>query len=169
MISGNIGSAYLNSYIKEKIWTSLGPEFGEDAGRAQVIKSLYGLITLAYAWYEIFTSTIPDFGFRLSKIMPCLWYKLANDGKSYDYFFHHVDDFLHTSDEFKEFLTYLKKKYTITGGVFPDVHLGMNIQRDDSGITLSSHEYIQQAVDRVKHLTGRSELKTHDTHTIHNW
>ena len=45
----------------------------------------------------------------------------------------------------------------------------MNIQRDDSGIILSSHEYIQQAVDRVKLLTGRTELKTYDTHTVDNW
>ena len=128
VISGDIGCAYLNSYTKEKIWTSLGPEFGEDAGRAQVIKSLYGLITSAHAWYEIFTSAIRDFGFRPSKIMPCLWYKLAKDGKSYDYLSHHVDDFLHTSDDYEGFLTYLRKKYTVTGGVFPDVHLGMNIQ-----------------------------------------
>ena len=101
--------------------------------------------------------------------MPCLWYKLAKDGSSYDYLSHHVDDFLHTSDKPEEFLAHLKKKYTVTGGTFPDVHLGMNIKRDDSGITLSSHEYIQQAVDRVKHLTGRDELKTYDTHTVDNW
>ena len=58
MISGDIGSAYLNSYTKEKIWTSLGPEFGENDGRARVIKSLYGLIVSAHAWYELFTSGI---------------------------------------------------------------------------------------------------------------
>ena len=51
VISGDIGSTYLNSYTKEKIWTSLGPEFGKDAGRAQVIRSLYDLITSAHAWY----------------------------------------------------------------------------------------------------------------------
>ena len=45
MVSGDVGSAYLNSYTKEKIWTSLGPEFGENAGRVQVIESLYGLLT----------------------------------------------------------------------------------------------------------------------------
>ena len=168
VIFGDISSTYLNSYTKETIWTSLGPEFGKDAGRAQVIKSVYGLITSAHAWYEIFTSAIQDFGFRPSKIMPCLWYKLAKDETSYDYVSHHVDDFLHTSDDYEELLTFLRKKYTFSGGVFPAVHLGMNIQRDDSGITLSSHEYIQQAVDRVKHLTGRSKLKTFDTHTAVN-
>ena len=45
----------------------------------------------------------------------------------------------------------------------------MNIKRDDSGITLSSHEYIQQAVDGVKHLTSREKLKTYDTHTVEKW
>ena len=169
VVSSNIGSADLNSYTNEKIWTSLGSEFGEDVRRAQVIKSLYGLINSAHAWYEIFTSAIRDFGFWPSKIMPCLWHKLAKDGESYSYLSRHVDDFLHTSDDCEEFLNYLRKKYTATGGVFPDVHLGMNIQRDDSGIALSSHEYIQQAVDRVKHLTGRSELKIYDTHTPVNW
>ena len=109
MVSGDVGSAYLNSYTKEKIWTSLGPEFGENAGRVQVIKSLYGLITSARAWYELFTSEIRDFGFLPSKIMPCLWYKLAKDGKSYDYLSHHVDDFLHTSDDTTEFMEHLKK------------------------------------------------------------
>ena len=34
LISDDVSSAYLNGYTKEKIWTSLGPECGEDAGRA---------------------------------------------------------------------------------------------------------------------------------------
>ena len=50
LISGDVGSAYLHSYTKEKIWTTLGPEFGEEAGRAKVVQSLYGLITSAHAW-----------------------------------------------------------------------------------------------------------------------
>ena len=61
--------------------------------------------------------------------MPCLWYMPAKDGKSYDYLSHHVDDFLHTSDGFSKFLEYLRKEYTVTGGKFPDVHLGMNVKR----------------------------------------
>ena len=67
-----MGSAYLHSYTKEKIWTTLGSEFGEEAGRAKVVKSLYGLITSAHAWYKVFTTTIRNFGFIPRKIMPCL-------------------------------------------------------------------------------------------------
>ena len=130
LVSGDIGSAYLNSYTKEKIWTTLGPEFGGIAGRAQVIKSLYGLITSAHAWFELFTSTIRKYGFKSSSVMPCLWYKLAEEGESYDYLSHHVDDFLITSNECNNFIKTLKKEYAVIGGEFPSMHLGMNLQQD---------------------------------------
>ena len=79
LISGDIGSAYLHSYTKEKIWTTLGTEVGKDSGQVQVIKSLYGLITSAHDWSEVFTSTIRSFGFKRSKVMPCFWYTSAKD------------------------------------------------------------------------------------------
>ena len=49
LISGDVGSAYLNSFTQEKIWTVLGPEFGDAEGKVEVVKSLYGLITSANA------------------------------------------------------------------------------------------------------------------------
>jgi hypothetical protein len=33
VIMGNIENAYLTAPITEKVWTVLGPEFGEDAGK----------------------------------------------------------------------------------------------------------------------------------------
>ena len=99
LVLGDIGSAYVNSYTKKKIWKTLGPKFGGIAGRAQVIKSLYGLITSAPTWFELFTGTIRKYRFKSSSVMPCLWYNLAEDGESYDYLFHRADDFLITSDE----------------------------------------------------------------------
>ena len=57
--------------------------------------------------------------------MRCFWYKLFKDGKSYDYLTHHVDDFLLTSDEFVEFIEYLKKGYVVTGREFPSIHQGI--------------------------------------------
>ena len=72
VILGDISSAYLNRYTKEKIWTNLSPEFGDVTGRVQVKKSLYGLITSAHVWFEALTKIIRDFGFTPSKIMPCL-------------------------------------------------------------------------------------------------
>ena len=87
-----------------------------------MIRSLYGLIKSAHAWFEVFTSTIRSFGLKPSKVMPCFWYKLARDRKSYGYVTYHVDDFLLTSDEFAEFIETLRKDYVVTGGEFPSVH-----------------------------------------------
>jgi hypothetical protein len=40
----DIENAYLMAPITDKVWTVLGPEFGDDAGnRALIVRSLYGL------------------------------------------------------------------------------------------------------------------------------
>jgi hypothetical protein len=40
----DIENAYLAAPITEKVWTVLGPEFGDDAGkRALIVRALYGL------------------------------------------------------------------------------------------------------------------------------
>jgi hypothetical protein len=40
----DIENAYLTAPITEKVWTVLGPEFGDDTGkRALIVRSLYGL------------------------------------------------------------------------------------------------------------------------------
>jgi hypothetical protein len=42
--TADIENAYLTSPIGEKIWCTLGPEFGGDAGkRAIIVRALYGL------------------------------------------------------------------------------------------------------------------------------
>jgi hypothetical protein len=40
----DIENAYLTATITEKVWTLLGPEFGDDAGkRALIVRALYVL------------------------------------------------------------------------------------------------------------------------------
>jgi hypothetical protein len=40
----DIGNAYLAAPITEKVWTVLGPEYGDDSGkRALIVRALYGL------------------------------------------------------------------------------------------------------------------------------
>ncbi|KAL7524009.1 hypothetical protein ACHAWF_000783 [Thalassiosira exigua] len=41
---GDVMNAYITAPVQEKIWTVLGPEFGEDEGKkAIIVRSLYGL------------------------------------------------------------------------------------------------------------------------------
>jgi hypothetical protein len=47
----DIENAYLTARITEKVWTVLGPEFGDDAGkRALIVRALYGLISASAAF-----------------------------------------------------------------------------------------------------------------------
>ena len=41
---GNVLNAYITAPVKEKVWTILGPKFGNDSGKSAVIvRALYGL------------------------------------------------------------------------------------------------------------------------------
>lgn len=92
----------------------------EDAGRAHVIKYLYGIITSAHAWYEVFTVITWEYGFKTRNIIPCLWYQLAKECVSHDCLSNRVDNFLYTSDKFLDFLEHLKKNTPL-----PEVHSRM--------------------------------------------
>ena len=132
IVGGDIGSAYLNAFTKEKIWSILGIEFGENMKDrvVQVVKALYGLKTSANAWFLHLSESLSNLGFKQSKIDSALWYKPRADGSGYDYFTHHVDDFLITGIIVKKFIKDLKKSYTITGNEsHPFIHLGMDIKQ----------------------------------------
>ena len=101
MISGDIGSTYLNAYTKEKIWTRLDAGFGPELEEkvARIIKALYGLKTSANVWYFHLCDTLREMGFKKSKLDNTIWYRLRDDESQYDYFSHHVDDFLLSGDK----------------------------------------------------------------------
>ena len=55
-MSADIKGAYLNEPCGEKIFTILGPEFGQYQGRVGVLtKALYGLKSSANAWSKLIT------------------------------------------------------------------------------------------------------------------
>ena len=44
VLCGDIGNAFVQAYTKEKIYTRVGPEFGDRAGSiALITRALYGL------------------------------------------------------------------------------------------------------------------------------
>jgi len=74
---GDVSTAYLNAFTKEKIWSRAGPEFGELAGCIVIIrKALYGLKSSARAWYFALCDVLRDMGFTKSRIDGSFWYKL---------------------------------------------------------------------------------------------
>ena len=147
-LGGDIGTAYLNAYTDEKIWSVLGIEFGPELKdrKVQVEKALYGLCASGNAFYKHLCDTLRSIGFKQSKMDYAMWYKKRKNKPGYDYLSHHVNDFLVTGFDTKNVLENLKKTYTITGGKMPEQHLGMILKRSDDGsmIKIGSHNYINK-------------------------
>jgi hypothetical protein len=66
---GDISSAYLKAYNKEKVCFNTGPEFGILEGHTFIIEKalLYGLCTSGASWHQQFSDTLRDLKFK-----PCL-------------------------------------------------------------------------------------------------
>ena len=68
VLAGDIGNAFVQSKTKEKVYTRLGPEFGEyDRMIALIVKALYGLTTSAPQFCKALADFIRSMGFKPSR------------------------------------------------------------------------------------------------------
>ena len=62
--------------VTERVWTTLGPEFGKDARKtAMIVRALYGLKLADAAFRSHFAKCIKSFGYQSCKADPDLWLK----------------------------------------------------------------------------------------------
>jgi hypothetical protein len=95
----DIENAYLTAPITEKIWTVLGPEFGDDAGKqAIIVRALYGLKSAGAAFRNHLAECMKHLGWEPCRADHDLWMKAEtrpNDGVRYwAYILIYVDDIL---------------------------------------------------------------------------
>jgi hypothetical protein len=70
----DIENAYLTAPITEKVWTLLGPEFGDDAGnRALIVRALYGLKSAGAAFRNHLAEFMKHLGWRPCRADRDLW------------------------------------------------------------------------------------------------
>jgi hypothetical protein len=72
----DIENAYLTAPIIEKVWTVLGPEFGDNAGkRALIVRDLYGLKSVGAAFRNHLAEFMKQFGWHPCRADRDLWMK----------------------------------------------------------------------------------------------
>jgi hypothetical protein len=72
----DIQNAYLTVPCEERIWTLLGPEFGQDQGKkAVIVRALYGLKSAGSSFQRHLADCMQMIGYRSCKADPYLWYK----------------------------------------------------------------------------------------------
>ena len=165
---GDVMNAYITAPITEKVWTTLGPEFGADQGkRALIVRALYGLKSAGAAFRAHLCICMKGLGYTPCLADPDLWYKAAvrpDDGfEYYSYILCYVDDILvihHDSmSVLKKIDKYFKLKPSSVGD--PDLYLGakvtkMKLMNNTWCWTLSPSKYVQEAVKNCEHALKES-------------
>ena len=93
IMQGDIGNAYLESYMQEKVYFIAGPEFGPLAGHTLIIdKALYGLHSSGLQSHEKLSSVLRKYGLHRSRVDPDLWMRDAGD--LWEYVVVYVDEII---------------------------------------------------------------------------
>ena len=146
---------------KEKMYTTLGPEFGKWGGkRAIVRKALYGLIGSCAQFHHHLCGELHKIGFEPSKADQDLWMRQKDD--HYEYIAKYIDDILIISKDPKSILDMLKKPkgpYDFKGVGSPEYYLGGDVKIVYEGdsikeLSLSSKTYVKRICEKISDLMG---------------
>ena len=153
---GDVLNAYITAPVKEKIWTYLGPEHGEDEGKkAIIVRALYGLKFSGAAFCIHLCEFMAALGYKPCLSDPYIWLKYQNqDGIDYySYILCYVDDIVVIHHDVRLILDmidkFMKLKESSVGN--PDIYLGAKlkkVQMDNDVLcwSISPSKYVQEAV-----------------------
>ena len=153
---GDVENAYITAPVREKIWTTLGPEHGEDSGKkAIIVRALYGLKSSGAAFRAHLCECMKSLGYTSCLADPDLWLKpeVDNGFKYYSYILCYVDDIMVIHHEARPILDlidkYMKLKESSVGD--PDIYLGAKLRKMKmpNGVLawgISPSKYVQEAV-----------------------
>jgi hypothetical protein len=163
VLAADIGNAYINANVREKVYFIARDEFGQlrKGQRVVIIKALYGLKTSGAACRAHFAETLFAMGYTSSLADPDVWYKAECKPNGFDYYSYilvYVDDVLVVAYEPKRAMEIIAKSFRLKDGYGPPTrYLGATIKRwrlpgDEHAVHWghSSEEYVKQALINVE-------------------
>ena len=156
--TSDIKGAYLTAPCTEKVWTILGPEFGEHAGKkALVVRALYGLKSAGQSYTRHMADCMRHLGWTSCLADPDLWMKpmtRPDDGfEYYSYVLLWVDDVLAIHHDAEKVIRELDHYFPMKKGSIgdPDLYLGAKLRKTTmtNGVEawgLSPSKYVQEVV-----------------------
>jgi len=167
IIGADVQNAYINAKTDKRVYTTAGPEFGDDEGRpAIIVRALYGLKSSGAGWRDHFASILSQLGFQSSKADPDVWMRKAKkpSGDGYwEYVLCYVDDVLAISRSPKEVIKCISHYVKLKPDSIqpPTMYLGANVAQytildGDASTpmkqvrTMSAQAYIRRAVEEVE-------------------
>jgi hypothetical protein len=160
--TADIDNAFLTAPIREKIWCTLGPEFGEDAAkRAIIVRALDGLKTAVPSFCSRLNVCMRHLGWESCKADHNVWFKpkvRKDDGhQHYTYCLLYVDDILmrhHDGEKaLQEIDHFFKTKPNSRGDL--EYYLGaklrpMTLPNGVNASGMSASKYVQATVAILK-------------------
>ena len=171
VLTADIQNAYLTSPCQEKIYTTLGPEFGphRQGRKALVRRALYGLKSAGAAFRNHLASCLGHLGYESSKGDPDVWFRPAvkvTKEEYYEYLFIYTDDILAIGANPHEILTRINRYFQLKPDSIhpPDDYLGTKIKLTTlpNGVKAwgqSSSHYIQNAVSNLEEWMEKNGYK----------
>ena len=162
MKASDIQNAYLTAPCEEKIWTTLGPEFGPEQGKTAVImRALYGLKSARGTFSRHLSDCMRFLDYKPCKGDGDLWYKpivRPDDGyKYYAYMLLYADDMLAIHHDATSALDELDRYFQMKPGSVGDldIYLGAKLRKIqlENGVeawSMSSSKYVQDAVKNTE-------------------
>ena len=153
----DIGNAYLESYTKEKVCFTAGPEFGAQEGHTFVIKkALYGLRSSGARWHDRLYDALKAMGFNPSKMDADIW--MRDCGDHYEYIACYVDDLMIASKNPQGIIDALKgdpNNFKLKGTGPISFHLGCDFFRDEDGtLCFGPRKYIDRMAMQYESMFG---------------
>ena len=147
IMQGDIGNAYLESYIQEKVYFIAGVEFGPLAQHTLIIeKALYGLCSSGLRFHEQLSTVLGKYDFHHSRVDPDLWMRDGSDVWKYSVVY--VNVIIITMKDAKGFFDKLQGPnvgFTMKGVGKPNYHLGADFFCDDDGtLCLGAQTYAKR-------------------------
>jgi hypothetical protein len=158
----DIENTYLTAPLTEKVWTVLGPEFGDDTGkRALTLRALYGLKSAGAAFRNHLAECMKHLGWHPCRAERELWMKAEtrpDDGVLYwAYILIYVDDILCVHHDPGSPLAKMDEYFKMKEGSIQvtTFYLGSKLKKTvlPNGMVawgMSSSKYMQYAVQNVK-------------------
>jgi hypothetical protein len=157
-----IENAYLTAPITEKVWTVLGPEFGDDAGkRALIVIAMYGLKSAGAVLRNHLAESMKHLGWHPCHTDRDLWMKAEtrpDDGVLYwAYILIYVDDILCVHHDPGSPMEKMDEYFKMKEGSIQvtTLYLGAKLKKTvlTNGVVvwgMSSSKYVQSSVQNVK-------------------
>ena len=155
VLVGDLSSAYLHAYTKEKVYFICGPEWGKEKEGciAVVVKAVYGLVGSAHAYHQHVFETMSSKGWKCSEIDSDIWMRKARTSEGFylwEYVAFYVDDFIIVSRDPARIGKELNAIFSVKEITEPNKYLGANVKFVEGRFQFSSEDYLKEILSQLR-------------------